>query len=130
MAVARKDVARLVRVGRRTFEGPPRLAVSGVDSAGRGLFTLGAAYDVAGIAQSLSVTLSGSYDDVMSLRDMNRKYSTGSRGVLADSQRLFLVALVGALVIGVIAFVFWTATRSLSLLPSRKLAAARSSQLC
>ncbi len=112
MAVARKDVARLVRVGIRPFEGPPRLAVIGVDSADRGLFTLGAAYDVAGIAQSLSVTLSGSYDDVMSLRDMNRKYSTGSRGVLADSQRLFLVALVGALVIGVIAFVFWTATRS------------------
>src|SRR5258708_11526834 len=81
MAVARKDVARLVRVGIRPFEGPPRLAVIGVDFADRGLFTLGAAYDVAGIAQSRSITLSGRFGDVKALRDMNRKYSTGSRGV-------------------------------------------------
>lgn len=63
--IARSDVTRLIRVGVKPFEGPPRQAVIGVNAAGRSLFTLDGAYDAAAIAGSLSVPLRGSYDDVL-----------------------------------------------------------------
>jgi hypothetical protein len=111
-AIARSDVSRLVRIGVRPFEGPPRQAVIGVDSSDRSLFALGGAYDASAIARSLSVPLGGSYEDVMTLRDVNRKYPGATRGVVASSQRIFVLAIVGTVAVGVIAYVAWTAVRS------------------
>jgi hypothetical protein len=111
-AVARSDVSKLIRIGVRPFEGPPRLAVIGVDSADRSLFALGGAYDAAAIARALSVPLSGSYDDVMPLGDVNRRYPGATRGVVANSHRVVVFTVIGTVVIGVIAYMLWTATRS------------------
>jgi hypothetical protein len=110
--IARGDVSRLVRLGVKPFEGPPRLAVIGVDAAGRRLFTLGAAYDAAAIAGSLSVPLGGSYEDVLTLREINRRYPGATRGVVATPQQMFTLSIVGTVVIGLIAFIVWTALRS------------------
>jgi len=110
-AIARSDVSRLVRVGIRPFEGPARQAVIGVDSTDHGLFTLGTAYDVAAIARYLAVPLSGSHGDVMSLREVNRKYPGASGRVVARPEVLFVLSMVGAVVIGAIVFVVWTSMR-------------------
>ena len=110
--IARADVSRLIRIGVRPFEGPPRQAVIAVDAANRSLFALGGAYDAAAIARSLSVPLSGSHDDVMSLREVNRRYPGAARSPVADPQRVLVFSAVGTVVVGVIAFVVWTAIRS------------------
>jgi hypothetical protein len=110
--IARGDVSRLVRIGVRPFEGPPKQAVIGVDAANRSLFTLGVAYDVAAIAGALSVPLIGSFDDVLSLREVNRKYPGAAQGPVANLQRVFVFSAAGTVVIGVIAFIVWTALRS------------------
>jgi len=110
--IARADVSRLIRIGVRPFEGPPRQAVIAVDAANRSLFALGGAYDAAAIARSLSVPLSGSHDDVMSLREVNRRYPGAARSPVADPQRVLVFSAVGTVVLGVIAFVVWTAIRS------------------
>jgi len=110
--IARGDVSRLIRIGVRPFEGPPKQAVIGVDVANRSLFALGVAYDAAAIAEALSVPLSGSFDDVLSLREVNRKYPGAARGPVANPQRVFVFSAVGTVVIGVIAFIVWAALRS------------------
>jgi hypothetical protein len=110
--IARGDVSRLVRLGVKPFEGPSRQAVIGVDASDRSLFTLGGAYDAAAIAESLSVPLSGSYDDVLTLREINRRYPGATRNAVANPQRLFGLAIVGTVVVGLIAFILWTALRS------------------
>jgi len=86
--------------------------VIGVDGANRSLFALGGAYDAAAIARSLSVPLSGSHDDVMSLGEVNRKYPGAARSPVADPQRVLVFSALGTVVLGVIAFVVWTAMRS------------------
>jgi hypothetical protein len=110
--VARGDISRLIRIGIRPFEGPPRHAVIGVDAENRSLFALGGAYDAAAIARYLSVPLSGSHDDVMSPREVNRRYPGAARSPVADPQRVLLFSAVGTVVIGVIAYIVWTALRS------------------
>jgi len=110
--IARGDVSRLVRLAVRPFEGPPRQAVIGLDAADRGLFTLGGAYDAAAIAGSLSVPLSGSFDDVLTLREINRRYPGSTRHVVANPQQIFALSIVGTVVVGLIAFIVWTALRS------------------
>jgi hypothetical protein len=110
--VARGDVLRLIRIGVRPFEGPPRQAVIAVDAANRSLFALGGAYDAAAIARALSVSLIGSFDDVMSLREVNRKYPGAGRSPVADPQRVLVISAVGTVAVGVIAFVVWTTLRS------------------
>ncbi len=110
--IARADVSRLIRIGVRPFEGPPRQAVIAVDAANRSLFAMGGAYDATAIARSLSVPLSGSHDDVMSLREVNRRYPGAARSPVADPQRVLVFSAVGTVVLGVIAFVVWTAIRS------------------
>ena len=110
--IPRGDVSRLIRIGVMPFEGPPKQAVIGVDAANRRLFTLGVAYDAAAIAGALSVPLIGSFDDVLSLREINRKYPSAAHGPVANPQRLFVFAMAGTVVIGVIAFIVWTALRS------------------
>ncbi len=109
--VARADVSRLIRIGVMPFEGPPRHAVIGVDAAGRSLFALGGAYDAAGIAGSMSVPLTGSYDDAMQLSEISRRYPGVTPGVVANPQQIFMVSIVATLAIGVIAFVVWTSLR-------------------
>ncbi len=110
--IARGDVSRLIRIGVRPFEGPPRHAVIAVDAASLSLFALGGAYDASAIARALSVPLIGSFDDVMSLREVSREYPGAARSPLADPLRLLVFSAVGTVVIGVIAFVVWTALRS------------------
>jgi len=110
--IARGDVSRLIRIGVRPFEGPPKQAVIGVDVANRSLFALGVAYDAAAIAGALSVPLNGSFDDVLSLREVSRKYPGAARGPVANPQRVFVFSAVGTVVIGVIAFIVWAALRS------------------
>ncbi len=110
--IARNDISRLIRVGVRPFEGPPRQAVIGVDTGNRSLFTLGGAYDAAAIAGSLSVPLSGSYDDVLTLGEIHRRYPGASRGVVASPQRILALSIVGTGVIGLIAYFVWTSVRS------------------
>ena len=73
---------------------------------------MGVAYDAAAIAEALSVPLSGSFDDVLSLREVNRKYPGAARGPVANPQRVFVFSAVGTVVIGVIAFIVWAALRS------------------
>ena len=109
--IDRGDVSRLIRIGVMPFEGPPRHAVIGVDAAGRSLFALGGAYDAAGIAGSMSVPLTGSYDDAMQLSEISRRYPGVTPGVVANPQQLFMVSIVTTLAIGVIAFVVWTSLR-------------------
>ena len=110
--IVRGDVSRLIRIGVRPFEGPPRQAVIAVDAANRSLFVLGGAYDAAAIAKALSVSLIGSFDDVMSLREVNRKYPGAAGSPVANPQRVLVFSVVGTVVIGVIAFIVWTAIRS------------------
>jgi hypothetical protein len=110
--VARADVSKLIRIGVRPFEGPPRQAVIAVDASNRSLFAVGGAYDAAAIARALSVSLIGSFDDVMSLREVNRKYPGAGRSPVADPQRVLVISAVGTVAVGVIAFVVWTAVRS------------------
>ena len=110
--VARGDVSKLIRIGVRPFEGPPRHAVIAVDAANRSLFALGGAYDAAAISRSLSVPLSGSHADVMSLREVNKRYPGVARSPVADPQRVLVISAVGTVVVGVIVFVVWTALRS------------------
>jgi hypothetical protein len=110
--IARSDVSRLVRLGVRPFEGPPRQAVIGLDADERSLFTLGGAYDAAAIAGSLSVPLRGSYEDVLTPGEINRRYPGAARSPVADPQRVLVFSAVGTLVIGVIAYIVWTALRS------------------
>ncbi len=109
--IARGDVSGLIRIGVRPFEGPPRQAVIAVDAASRSLFAFGGAYDAAAIARALSVSLIGSFDDVMSLREVNRKYPGTARSPVADPQRVLVISAVGTVVVGVIAFIVWTALR-------------------
>jgi ABC-type transport system involved in multi-copper enzyme maturation permease subunit len=111
-AIARAQVSRLIRIGVEPFEGPPRHAVIAVDSADRCLFAFGAAFDSAAIARSLSVPLSGSFNDVVSLREVNRRYPGATGGVVASSQLVFVLTIVATVVGGVIAFMVWTAMRS------------------
>jgi len=61
---------------------------------------------------SLSVPLSGSHDDVMSLREVKRTYPGAARIPAGDPQRVLVVSAVGTVVIGVIAYFVWTALRS------------------
>jgi len=75
------------------------------------LFALGGAYDAAGIARSLSVPLSGSNDDVMSLREANRTYPGAARNSVADLQRVLVFSAVGTVAIGVIAYIVLSAVR-------------------
>jgi hypothetical protein len=110
--VARGDVSKLIRIGVRPFEGPPRQAVIAVDAANRSLFAVGGAYDAGAIARALSVSLIGSFDDVMSLREVNRKYPGAGRSPVADPQRVLVISAVGTVAVGVIAFFVWTALRS------------------
>jgi len=110
--IARGDVAKLIRIGIRPFEGPPRHAVIGVDAADRSLFALGGAYNATAIARSLSVPLSGSHDDVMSLREVHKRYPGAARSPVADPQRVLVFSAAGTVVIGVIAYIVWTALRS------------------
>jgi len=110
--VARGDVSRLIRIGVKSFEGPPRQVVIGVDAADRSLFNLGGAYDAAAIARSLSVPLGGSYEDVLPLGEVNRRYPGAARGVLANPQQIFVLSIVATVVVGVIAFIVWTTVRS------------------
>jgi hypothetical protein len=110
--IARGDVSRLIRIGVRPFEGPPRQAVIAVDAANRSLFALGGAYDAAAIARSLSVPLGGSHDDVMSLREVNRRYPGAARSQVEDPRRVLVFSAVGTVVMGVIAYFVWTALRS------------------
>jgi len=110
--IARGDVSRLIRIGVRSFEGPPRQAVIAVDAANRSLFALGGAYDAAAIARYLSVPLSGSHDDVMSLREVNTRYPGAARSPIGDPRRVLVFAALGTVVIGVIAYFLWTALRS------------------
>jgi hypothetical protein len=107
--IARRDVSRLIRIGVRPFEGPPRHAVIGVDASGRSLFTLGGAYDAAAIAGSLSVPLTGSYADVMSLGEVSRRYPGPARGPVDDPQRILAISAAGTVIIGLIVFFVWTA---------------------
>src|SRR6267378_366387 len=100
--VPRGNVSKLIRIGVRPFEGPPRQAVIAVDAASRSLFTLGGAYDAVAIARALSVSLVCSFDDVMSLREVNRKYPGAARSPVADPQRVMVISAVGTVVIGVI----------------------------
>ena len=86
--IARGDVSRLIRIGVRPFEGPPRQAVIAVDAVNRSLFALGGAYDAAAIARALSVSLIGSFDDVMSHDQVNRKYPGAARSPVANPQRV------------------------------------------
>jgi hypothetical protein len=58
------------------------------------------------------VSLIGSFDDVMSLREVNRKYPGAGRSPVADPQRVLMISAVGTVAVGVIAFVVWTALRS------------------
>jgi hypothetical protein len=110
--IARGDVSRLIRIGVRPFEGPPRQAVIAVDATNRSLFALGGAYDAAAIARCLSVPLSGSHDDVMSLREVNTRYPGAARSSVGDLRRVLVSSAVGTVVIGVIAYFVWTALRS------------------
>ena len=110
--IVRGDVSRLIRIGVRPFEGPPRQAVIAVDAANRSLFVLGGAYDAAAIARSLSVSLIGSFDDVMSHHEVNRKYPGAAGSPVANPQRVLVFSAVGTVVIGVIAFIVWTVLRS------------------
>ena len=110
--IARGDVSRLVRIGVKPIEGPSRQAIIGVDASDRSLFSLGGAYDAAAIAGSLSVPLSGSYDDVLTLRKINRRYPGATRNVVANPQRIFALAIVVTVVVGLIAFIVWGALRS------------------
>ncbi len=110
--IARGDVSRLIRIGVRPFEGPPRQAVIAVDAANRSLFALGGAYDAAAIARYLSVPLSGSHDDVMSLREFNTRYPGAARSPIGDPRRILVFSALGTVVIGVIAYFLWTALRS------------------
>jgi hypothetical protein len=110
--IARSDVTRLIRVGVKPFEGPPRQAVIGVNAAGRSLFTLGGAYDAAAIAGSLSVPLRGSYDDVLTRGEINRRYPGATKGAVPSPQRAFALSIVGTVVIGLIAYLVWTSVRS------------------
>ncbi len=110
--IARSDVTRLIRVGVKPFEGPPRQAVIGLNAVGRSLFTLGGAYDAAAIAGSLLVPLRGSYDDVLTLGEINRRYPGATRGAVASPQRIVALSIVGTVVIGLIAYFVWTSIRS------------------
>jgi len=110
--IARGDVSRLIRIGLRPFEGPPRQAVIALDAANRSLFALGRAYDAAAIARYLSVPLSGSHDDVMSLREVNTRYPGAARSPVGDPRRLLVVSALGAVVVGAIAYFLWAALRS------------------
>jgi hypothetical protein len=110
--IARGDVSRLVRIGVRPFEGPSRRAVIAVDAANRSLLVLGGAYDAAAIARGLSVPLSGSYEDVMSLREVNRRYPGAARSPVGDPRRVLMFSAVGTVGVGVIAYLVWTALRS------------------
>ncbi len=110
--IARSDVSRLIRIGVKPFEGPPRHAVMGVDAADRSLFTLGGAYDAAAIAGSLSLPLSGSYHDALPLREINRRYPGAVRGVVASPQRILVLSMVGTVVAGLVAFFVWTELRA------------------
>jgi hypothetical protein len=109
--IARSDVTKLIRVGVKPFEGPPRQAVIGVNAAGRSLFNLGGAYDAAAIAGSLSVPLRGSYDDVLTPGEINRRYPGATRGAVPSPQRIFALSIVGTVVIGLIAYFVWTSVR-------------------
>ncbi len=110
--ISRGDVSRLIRIGVRPFEGPPRQAVIAVDAANRSLFALGGAYDAAAIARYLSVPLSGSHDDVMSLREANTRYPGATPSPVGASRRVLVFSTLGTVVIGVIAYFLWTALRS------------------
>jgi hypothetical protein len=110
-AVPRTDIARLVRIGVRPFEGPPRPAVIAVDAAGRSLFTMGAAYDEVAVGRTLSVPLGGSFSDVATLREINQKYPGAASGPGLAPKRLFLITIGVALVVGIGAYVAWTALR-------------------
>src|SRR5438445_10415800 len=101
--IARADVSRLIRIGVRPFEGPPRQAVIAVDAANRSLFALGGAYDAAAIARSLSVPLSGSHHDVMSVSEGNRSYQGAARSPVAGPQRVRGVWAVRPAALGVVA---------------------------
>jgi hypothetical protein len=110
--IARGDVSRLIRIGLRPFEGPPRRAVIAVDATNRGLFALGGAYDAAAIARGLSVPLSGSHDDVMSLREVNKRYPGAARSRVADPRLALVLSAMSTVLIGVIAYFVWAALRS------------------
>jgi len=110
--IARGDVSRLIRIAVRPFEGPPRQAVIAVDAENRSLFALGGAYDAAAIARGLSVPLSGSHDDVMSLREVNKRYPGAARSPVGDPRRTLVFSGIGTVVIGVIAYFVWSALRS------------------
>ena len=73
---------------------------------------MGGAYDATAIARSISVPLSGSHDDAMSPREVNRRYPGAARSPVADPQRVLVFSAVGTVVLSVIAFVVWTAIRS------------------
>ena len=102
--IARGDVSRLIRIGVRPFEGPPRQAVIAVDAENRSLFALGGTYDVAAVARALSVPLIGSFDDVMSMREVNSKYPGAARSPITDPRRVLVFSAVGTVVVGAIAF--------------------------
>ena len=110
--IARGDVSRLIRIGVRPFEGPPRQAVIAVDGVNRSLFALGGAYDAAAIARGLSVSLSGSHDDVMSLHEVNKRYPGATRSPVGDPRRVLVFSAVGTVGVGVIAYFVWTALHS------------------
>jgi hypothetical protein len=72
---------------------------------------MGAAYDEVAIARTLSVPLGGSFSDVATLREINQKYPGASSGPGLASKRLFLTTIGIALVVGIGAYVAWTALR-------------------
>ncbi len=109
--VPRTDIARLVRVSVRPFEGPPKPAVIALDSASRRLFALGAAYDEVAIGRTLSVPLNGSFNDVATLREINQKYPGATSGPSLTLTRLFLLAIGITLIAGIGAYVAWTVLR-------------------
>jgi hypothetical protein len=61
---------------------------------------------------SLSVPLRGSYDDVLTLREVNKRYPGAARSPVADPQRVLVISAVGTVVIGVVVYIVWTALRS------------------
>jgi putative ABC transport system permease protein len=48
------------------------------------------------------VPLRGSYDDVLTLGEINRRYPVATRGAVASPQRVFALSIVGTVVIGLI----------------------------
>ena len=106
--IALGDVSRLVRIGVMPFEGPARQVVIGVDAAERRLFAVGAAYDAAAIAGSLSVPLSGSYEDVLTLREINRMYPGTVSGWGAHPAQLAIIAFGATVIVGIVAFIVIT----------------------